>query len=112
MHFGSLELPLERLGRHLDVILGVLGCCGRPFWGSMVLIEFSWVSREFGRVSRDFGGASRDIGGGSRDSGAVSRDVGKVSRDFGGVSRDFGGDGAPEPFPDAIQIILIVLIVS
>ena len=30
----SLELPLERLGRHLDVILGVLGCCGGPFWGS------------------------------------------------------------------------------
>ena len=34
MHFGSLELPLERLGLHLGVILGVLGCCGGPFWGS------------------------------------------------------------------------------
>ena len=34
MHFWSLELPLERLGRHLGVILGVLGCCGGPFWGS------------------------------------------------------------------------------
>ena len=34
MHFGSLELPLERLGRHLGVILGVLECCGSPFWGS------------------------------------------------------------------------------
>ena len=32
--FWSLELPLERLGRHLGVILGVLGCCGGPFWGS------------------------------------------------------------------------------
>ena len=32
--FGSLELPLERLGRHLGVILEVLGCCGGPFWGS------------------------------------------------------------------------------
>ena len=34
MHFWSLELPLERLGRHLGVILGVLRCCGNPFWGS------------------------------------------------------------------------------
>ena len=34
MHFWSLELPLERLGRHLGIILGVLGCCGGPFWGS------------------------------------------------------------------------------
>ena len=33
-HFGSLELPLERLGRHLGFILGVLGCCGDPFWRS------------------------------------------------------------------------------
>ena len=34
VHFGSLELPLYRLGHHLDVILEVLGCCGCPFWGS------------------------------------------------------------------------------
>ena len=34
VHFWSLELPLERLGRHLEIILGVLGCCGGPFWGS------------------------------------------------------------------------------
>ena len=34
MHFGSLELPLDRLGHHLGVILEVLGCCGCPFWGS------------------------------------------------------------------------------
>ena len=34
VHFWSLELPLERLGRHLGVILEVLGCCGDPFWGS------------------------------------------------------------------------------
>ena len=34
VHFWSLELPLERLGRHLGVILEVLGCCGSPFWGS------------------------------------------------------------------------------
>ena len=34
VHFGGLELPLERVGRHLGVILGVLGCCGGPFWGS------------------------------------------------------------------------------
>ena len=34
VHFGSLELPLECLGRHLGVILGVLGCCGGPFCGS------------------------------------------------------------------------------
>ena len=30
----GVELPLERLGLHLGVILGVLGCCGGPFWGS------------------------------------------------------------------------------
>ena len=34
MDFGSLELPLKRLGRHLGIILEVLGCCGGPFWGS------------------------------------------------------------------------------
>ena len=34
VHFWSLELPLERLGRHLRVILRFLGCCGGPFWGS------------------------------------------------------------------------------
>ena len=33
MHFGSLELSLERLGRHLGVILGVLGCCGVDLGG-------------------------------------------------------------------------------
>ena len=34
VHFGCLGLPLELLGRHFGVILGVLGCCGGPFWGS------------------------------------------------------------------------------
>ena len=34
VHFWSPGMPLERLGRHLGVILGVLGCCGSPFWGS------------------------------------------------------------------------------
>ena len=34
MHFWNLELPLERLGRHLDVILKVLRCFGVPFWVS------------------------------------------------------------------------------
>ena len=33
-HFGYLGLPLELLGGHSGVILGVLGCRGVPFWGS------------------------------------------------------------------------------
>ena len=34
VHCWSLELPLERLGRRLGVVLGGLGCRGAPFWGS------------------------------------------------------------------------------
>ena len=34
VHFGYLGLPVEILGGHSGVILGVLGCRGAPFRGS------------------------------------------------------------------------------
>ena len=34
VHCGDLGLPLELLGGHSGVILGVLGCRGAPFWRS------------------------------------------------------------------------------